>query len=114
MEPKNKIFEKFTALIILSKKTIFGLKTKSYFIWITTCFKILKVDSGLPFNQGDKLNFNMLKTFISDNHYSISFTTKNSFLKRELFGIFDGIINEDNVQKKKYDKRSKLFESVFF
>jgi len=106
MEPKIKVFEKFTALIILTKKNLFGLNNASKIIWLTANLKIIKSDDELPFKKGDFLDLIELKNFIIKNDYAFNFKSKNSFLKRELYSIVEDI-NLINIQKKKYDYHFK-------
>lgn len=108
MESKNKLFEKFTARIKLSKKSFFGFNDSIINLWITYNFKIIQIKSynfdlkNLPINQDHILDIRILKNWAIQNNFSISFTTKNSTLKRDLFGEFEDIIHSNDIQKKKY------------
>ena len=110
MGSKVNLFEKFTARIILSKKSFFGFNDAIIKIWVTFNFKIIQIKSdnfdlkNSPFNQGSKLDIRSLKVWASQNKFSISFTTKNTTLKRDLFGEFEDIIRSNNIPKKKYKK----------
>jgi len=109
MEPKNIIFEKLTARIILTKNSFFGLKKQYIIFWVTINFRVLKIinnynktNLNVLFNEKKNLDINTLKKWASDNDFSISFTTKNPTLKRQLFGEFGDILEESTIQKKKY------------
>jgi len=107
MEPKNIIFEKLTAKIILTKHSFFGLKKQYIIFWVTINFRVLKIINNYdktnlndPFNEKKNLDINTLKKWASDNDFFISFTTKNPTLKRQLFGEFGDILEESTIKKK--------------
>lgn len=109
MDTKNIIFEKLTARIILTKNSFFGLKIQYIIFWITINFRVLKIinnydktNLNIPFNEKKNLDINILKKWASDNDFSITFTTKNPTLKRQLFGEFGDILEESTIPKKKY------------
>ena len=109
MEPKNILFEKLTARIILTKNSFFGLKRQYIIFWVTINFRILKIinnygknNLNIPFNEKNNLDINTLKKWALNNDFLISFTTKNPTLKRQLFGEFEDILEESTIPKKKY------------
>lgn len=108
MGSKEVLFEKFTARIIVSKKSFFGFNDIMVKFWVTYNLKIIQIKTNnidqitIPFKQGDILDIDYLKNWASKNKFTIIFTTKNSTLKRQLFGELEDVIEVNNIQKKKY------------
>lgn len=108
MGSKVNLYEKFTARIILSRKSFFGFNDTIIKLWITFNFKIIQIKSinfdlkNIPFTQNSLLDIKILKKWCIENNLSINFTTKNSFLKRNLFGELEDVMIERNIPKKKY------------
>ena len=94
----------FIAKIHLEKGGFFGVKKIT--LMVTPSFKIINIQSefknDLPINRGDFLNVELFTKWVIKNHYTFSFTTKNSKLKRDIYFYFNNLIIKSEVTKKKY------------
>jgi hypothetical protein len=84
------LLDKFTGTLILSKTKFFGLKKYHAEILITQTLKIISVKtniSNLPYQKGDVVDFEFLKSWSKLNKFNLKFETKNNKLKRLFYFI---------------------------
>lgn len=106
MSSYHTTFSKFIGIIHLKKTNFFGFK-KIIYIVVTPTFKVLKIEhthtTDIPIKKGEIINIDVLSKWVTENKYKLSFLTKNSKLKRDLYFIFDDIILH------KYDTKKNKF-----
>ena len=93
---------KFVANIHLKKRMFFG-NYDIITITVTPSFNIVSINDRyniLPFEGGEFLRINSLIEWSVTHEYEISFTTKNSKLKRDLYFYFDQVILKNKNNKK--------------
>jgi hypothetical protein len=95
----------FIAKIHLSKRGFLGIENTIDII-LSPSLKIILINSNSKNNfiykKGDTINSEEFIKWVNKNHYSFSFKTKNSKLKRELYFYFEEPLIKRVVTKKKY------------
>jgi len=111
----------FLCEIVLKKKNCLGMVTSEIAIVISLDSKIIILKSILikdlkkfPLKKSDVLDFELLKKWIIDNHYSMSFYTKSKKLKLEVACHLDDLTSRKKIKKSFFSKinifnRVKLF-----
>jgi hypothetical protein len=96
-------FSSFFAKIYLTKKGFFGVE-KSIIIIIAPNLKIISVGSNfttkIPFKKGEFMDLLLFTDWVSKYNYNLTFITKNSRFKRDLYFYFDSVILNEKKRKK--------------